>query len=162
MRLLSEATDRLRSNRLLLVILRAGQNSIICSREPKSCPEHPGRQQIPDLFWLQCLDSLSVTYRPESIFACTTALFTSNEFEPQVVLIILSHRALYSSIKDPYKSAYTFWKSWLVEKFDGGMCKPFLSIYVLKPFNMLCRALGPYTPYFSHIFLGIHPTRPIS
>ena len=38
---------------------------------------------------------------------------------------------LQSSIKGLYKSAYTFWKRWLVEKFDGRMCKPFLSIYML-------------------------------
>ena len=80
----SAATDIHFSTTLLLASLRAGQKRSKCSSEPTSWPVQPGMEQIPALLFVQCRESLSVTYLPDNILAWITALWISYGFVPHV------------------------------------------------------------------------------
>ena len=81
---LSNATDWHRLIIFFLVSLRAGQKRSRCSREPISWPVQVGIEQIPALLFVQCLESLSVIYRPDSILAWITAFWISKGLDPHV------------------------------------------------------------------------------
>ena len=69
------------------VWLKAWQWRSKCSKEPSASGRQLGRRHFPDLFWVQCLCSLSVKYLPDSILQVITDLWHSNGFEPQAVQI---------------------------------------------------------------------------
>ena len=58
-----------------------------CSREPSAAGKQPGRRHFPDLFWVQCLCSLSVKYLPDNILEVITDLWHSNGLQPYAVQI---------------------------------------------------------------------------